>query len=51
MENGGGKKPWHRKGISGLGENRLQLLQTKPEEEMFTTLCTLHSSAGASTTT
>lgn len=29
--------PWHTKAISGLRENRLQLLEPKPEEEMFTT--------------
>lgn len=27
--------PWHTKGISGLRENRSQMLLPKPEEEMF----------------
>lgn len=35
--------PWHTKGISGLRENRLQMLLPKPEEEMFTTWCTLYT--------
>lgn len=35
--------PWHTKGISGLRENRLQLLLLpKPKEEMFTTRRTLY---------